>query len=185
MEICSGSTVDTVQITVMALPVEWDKRKDQPGFGTDGWLFPSVRLLTRSGALLKVNKPTGMGCRVHCTETTEEDADPDMIQIRKAWRKWMARAQSYNWVWKPQRWAEMLAKAKGEEGALAALMTAKMPKYRWPNAADDDEDDSEEEEDKGKKTSPGLTIFLHNIRASPAGWRKREVRSSGKLEADE
>ena len=153
----------------MALPVEWEKRKEVPGFGAEGKYFPSVRLFTRKGSLVKSAKKNGLGCRLHAMEVTEEEVEMDKVQIRKAWRKWMTRTMSYNWTRKAEIWKSTLEKAKGEEGALAALMTARSPKYAWKVAEDDDAEDDDDEEEKGEDNASFLVFHLFSwFFASPA-----------------
>ena len=85
----------------MAIPCQWEERKNLPGFGADGAFYPSVRLWTMKGALVPpaTTAKNGLGCWIAAVETEENFQETmDLLAIRKTWRTFMANPVSYNWL---------------------------------------------------------------------------------------
>ena len=151
-EISLGGTIDSCEVTMMAIPVRWDERKDLPGFGDRGTFYPSVRLWSKDGAILTTEANNGTGARVYVVETDEagaHDGSIDMEAVRLAWRNFAANPVSYNWRMDVAELEAVRDKAKnGPEGSVAKMMTARTPRNRW--ILEEEEAETEGREDEGK-----------------------------------
>ena len=81
----------------MAIPAAFETRKDLPGYGSDGKVYPSVRLWTRTGTLPRWDKNCGLGVKIFTTEDADHSATTDRAKTRMAWRRFAHRPVSYNW----------------------------------------------------------------------------------------
>ena len=105
-----------------------------------GDLFPSIRLVTLVGRLVRAGRRTGLGIQLYSCDETEYNEETDLQALRKAWRKMMADPTSYNWYRKEEVWRKDVTTAEaGGDGAVKKILVARMTKFRWAEAPDHEE----------------------------------------------
>ena len=106
-----------------------------------GDLFPSVRLFTMTGRLVKAERNTGLGIQLYSVDENEYNEETDLQALRKTWRRMMAAPVSYNWHRQEATWRKDVDAAEaGGDGAVKKILISRMTKFRWAEAPDHEEE---------------------------------------------